>query len=717
MTSRRRPALTAILIGALTALAPYVRGRTNAFVPKSLEISNYSGDWHRAATAFDAYIRSHYGQENVTFFLPAGEFATRGAAATWAAVAAQSGEPAPLNTPEDPTLQPVAADISDYPSARYERGFEMLNGWRFQGAGQENTTVKLVYCPYWTRQPDAAATRYGLNTVFRSRQGPAPDKTEVVSVSELTIDCNYPWFQSQYGSDNFKLAAVELMSRNTRVERVKVINAASWRRDGKRSDFPHCPGGVPNRDEMFIIYASNKYAYPTFVAEKGFKSLSPPFSGQAIVESCVVDQYRGGYVTAINFGGNTHGKCINNKVFFDDFLFDDLDALESIARPDCGESTVNTEQHYGLGMAGSVHNLEFSSNYVKNATRAFNVDTGERNFSAGKTVGVSKNVEISNNEFIDCYRGVHITNAQDLVITNNYMTVRVRDPRNRDKHGGGVFIYNPHPCPTNPRAQTRDILVTRNTIEPTDLTTTNRRLSGILFGHPTQGTSGVPFEGKGPAIAAEARGNHIHSKLMINRFTPSETTDFPGNENTVSDRLYSTSASTGTPTRNRLSYPPVSGKIRNPSFYITRVRVTDAETGADVINNATSGRKGFTQFSEDSWRLARSTPSHQSRYHINIQVRPKNNPSVVQIWIDYNRDGDFEDENERVASQSAQNGSTSVSVVVPQRSMPPNHPLASQCAEFGETIMRVRVHPSEVEADEDTALGETEDYMVYLQPR
>ncbi|WP_062058668.1 GEVED domain-containing protein [Aquimarina longa] len=122
-----------------------------------------------------------------------------------------------------------------------------------------------------------------------------------------------------------------------------------------------------------------------------------------------------------------------------------------------------------------------------------------------------------------------------------------------------------------------------------------------------------------------------------------------------------------------------------------------------TINNPSTDAKGYSDYTSISTKLAKGATN-------TITITPKNNTSDVwyAVWIDYNRDGDFEDIGEKVWTKAkSKDAQVSGTFKVPST------------AKLGTTRMRVVLNNKKAPAKacETFAEGEVEDYTVTIFPK
>lgn len=119
----------------------------------------------------------------------------------------------------------------------------------------------------------------------------------------------------------------------------------------------------------------------------------------------------------------------------------------------------------------------------------------------------------------------------------------------------------------------------------------------------------------------------------------------------------------------------------------------------NTIDNTTAySTNGYGDYTAQSTVLARNT-----NYTITVSASKPWSYNTVRAWVDWNHDGDFNDDGERILDASGASTPYSASIVVPAT------------AKEGGTRMRVRLAYSvDAIACGSGGIGETEDYIVYV---
>ena len=139
----------------------------------------------------------------------------------------------------------------------------------------------------------------------------------------------------------------------------------------------------------------------------------------------------------------------------------------------------------------------------------------------------------------------------------------------------------------------------------------------------------------------------------------------------------------------------------NNSYYISQV------TFGDIDNTSNNSASNYTYYKDVSTNI---TPENALSGTINFE---RGNTSVgIVVWIDYNSDGDFFDENEEVYSVVVPTGVSSIDL--------PNDILVPLNAVEGKSRMRIGIKQSSVPSSScnfDYQAGEIEDYDIFINPR
>ncbi|MEL6535950.1 MAG: M43 family zinc metalloprotease [Bacteroidota bacterium] len=128
--------------------------------------------------------------------------------------------------------------------------------------------------------------------------------------------------------------------------------------------------------------------------------------------------------------------------------------------------------------------------------------------------------------------------------------------------------------------------------------------------------------------------------------------------------------------------------------------LTGVQLASGINNTSTHDGDGYSDYTNQS-----ATLGIGGSYAITLTPHAQWAGTSVAAWIDWNRDGDFEDSNELVFTDNGANGQGSYSgtVVVPS------------AASLGNTRMRVRVLYNQAQAPcSDEWFGETEDYNILV---
>jgi hypothetical protein len=235
-------------------------------------------------------------------------------------------------------------------------GFRVRTGWTVQGAGIDQTTVRLMGCVA-DQHPGS-----GIGRIFFSGWGAGVDG---VVIQNFTADCNFPGVSRAMGRKGISLAAVSLMGRDLRVEKVKVIQSAGYR---------SAPGVNP---ETFAISLSPR---------DGETDASGYF-----IEDCEVSNFSGGKITAISILGKggkngASGALRRNRV-----------------------ELVGVDGEFAFSAYGA-REVVIEQNTTRRAVRAFNWDTP----------GPGHGILIRSNQFFECVNwALNLGGGSDSIIEHN----------------------------------------------------------------------------------------------------------------------------------------------------------------------------------------------------------------------------------------------------------------------------------------------------------
>lgn len=235
-------------------------------------------------------------------------------------------------------------------------GFLVKSGWSIEGAGIDQTTVLLVGCVA-DQQPGS-----GMGRIFFSGWGAG---VEGVVIRNLTADCNYPGVTKKMGRKDISLAAVYLMGRDLRIEKLKAIRTAGLR---------NLPGGNPE----------------TFPIALGPRDDKTDASGY-LIEDCEVSQFSGGQLTAIAIVGaggknGAEGAIRRNRVLLG-----------------------GTGGEFAFSAYGA-RQVVIEQNTTRKATRVFNWDTP----------APGRGILIRSNQFHECGSwAFNLGGGRDSVIEHN----------------------------------------------------------------------------------------------------------------------------------------------------------------------------------------------------------------------------------------------------------------------------------------------------------
>ncbi len=154
-----------------------------------------------------------------------------------------------------------------------QKGFLVKSGWQVIGAGQKQTTIRLLGCT-----PDTQAGS-GIGRMFFSGWGAG---VENVVFRDFTADCNADGVRKRMRRDNITLEAINLFGRQITIQRIRAINAI-----GRRAN----PNANP---EAFVIAVSPR---DDNTEADGY-----------LIEDCEVSRFAGGNCTGICLlGGGGRG--------------------------------------------------------------------------------------------------------------------------------------------------------------------------------------------------------------------------------------------------------------------------------------------------------------------------------------------------------------------------------------------------------------------------
>lgn len=277
---------------------------------------------------------------------------------------------------------PPGSTVRLLPGTYETRGFQnggpdgilVKSGWTLTGAGVDRTTLRLI------ATLDDRTNNSGRNYVLFSGWGPTVSN---VTISDLTIDCNYRGVSRASGLTNLSLHGIGLYGRDLVVRQVKVVNAAGYR---------SLPGVNP---ESFPIHL-------------GIRGLEEP-GGNLRIENCEVSSFAGGAATGIATLGEG-GR----------------DGIQGVIR---GNRVVMNHGPAQFGYSGYGSNgLIVEQNWCSGAVRGFNWDTG----------GHGRNLIIRSNQFLNCRSyGVLIGGSRDGLLEGNTIEMD-------GTHGAAVVLSAPN---------------------------------------------------------------------------------------------------------------------------------------------------------------------------------------------------------------------------------------------------------------------------------
>lgn len=319
-------------------------------------------------------------------------------------------------------------------------GFHARSGWTIEGQGPGRTTLTYI-----------SSTGTGFNYLIGSQRAflispqskydysyrpgttiRAVDRSKLVhnvTVRNMTLDCVGPSLPlvnpvNPDHSNDLVLGAIALYGNNNVVENIHIRNA-----------YCRMMSGGQTQQELFIVYLSGHPEKEPGRDEFGFP-VDPEQLATVTARNLVIDEYQGGYCSAILVGGETRGVVENCRITL---------------RNDVREKIGNGGAQFGLNASGGgTYQVTFRNNRVENASRGVNNDTGP-----------NAALIIRDNEFLNCSVGVAltalnggsrfeaITNAEGKVVRsfveNNTITLA---PRENPAHlRVGIAI--------NPRLSTR----------------------------------------------------------------------------------------------------------------------------------------------------------------------------------------------------------------------------------------------------------------------
>lgn len=263
-------------------------------------------------------------------------------------------------------------------------GFLVKDGWKISGQGIGKTTMTFAYAPpnginYLFGSARAFATTPQSVYSYQMRAGtPLIEivKSRLVHnvhITGMTLDCGGAKVPSTVPiesnhSNDLLLGAVSLFGNNNVVENLHVVNAIS----------KLVSNGKPA--ELFIVSVSgHPDRYPDRHAS-GYPMDENQLANTTI-RNITIDNYQGGYCTSILVTGETRGIVEKCRIILND---GDKKALG------------NGGEQFGLNCGGrGTYGVVFENNYVENASRGLNNDTGPNG-----------HITIRNNQFINCQAGI-----------------------------------------------------------------------------------------------------------------------------------------------------------------------------------------------------------------------------------------------------------------------------------------------------------------------
>ncbi len=227
------------------------------------------------------------------------------------------------------------------------------------------------------------------------------------------------------------------------------------------------------------------------------------------------------------------------------------------------------------------------------------------------------------------------------------------------------------------------VIAKQNSAVDTDPTSGNSYTANTTFG------SGSEL-GTGNFVVYNGTGNSV----SISGLSKGTSYYFAVYEYNTTDNCYNTAELTGTATTTGVSYCTTQGNSVNDEW-LNQVTI-------GTINNTSGANGGYADFTSMSTDL----PIGGSE---TITLYPAWSGTVYDegfaVWIDFNKDGDFDDSNELVFTHDkSQNTSVSGSIDIPST------------VETGETVMRITMQYNQIPAGPCGTYnyGETEDYTVNI---
>jgi hypothetical protein len=297
------------------------------------------------------------------------------------------------NTPENSVIHLLPGTYHTHGRWGFDGGpygFVIKDGWRIIGAGIGKTILKLRHA----YAPSGFIGRY--NTVLRTSETGTGNFSNI-SVSDLTIDCNYSELAATFGESRLNLTGVYVSGKeNLSLERILVVNAAGKMENQSGSQL-----------EAFVIGLSTA------------DSSSTPATGISI-RDCEVSSFQGGYCSAIGIYGKSANDIANPSV-------GKVSGVIQNCRVKFSPWTTGDALYaYNIsGASGSV----LQNNVTWNAMRGFNNDEGS-----------SENLVIRGNMLLGISGqnwGIFVGAATNSVIEQNTIEIKENDTTGITLAGAG----------------------------------------------------------------------------------------------------------------------------------------------------------------------------------------------------------------------------------------------------------------------------------------
>lgn len=265
-------------------------------------------------------------------------------------------------------------------------GFMVKSGWKIIGAGKDKTTIRLSHAPsdginYLFGSPRAWIRNPASKTAFFMRPDIAlfaVNKDLLVNNVEIrgmTLDCAGASVQrttpvNAAQSNDLILGAVYLFGDNIKLEDLHVINAISLKKSQGRPA------------ENFIINLKG-YRFPLPARDESGFPVNMESLAHVQVKNVKIDDYLGGYCSAILITGETRGIVEDSHI--------------TLRQPEA-QSLGNGGPQFGLNCGGrGTFGVIFRNNIVENSARGVNNDTGP-----------NANLTIEGNQFLNCNVGIYL---------------------------------------------------------------------------------------------------------------------------------------------------------------------------------------------------------------------------------------------------------------------------------------------------------------------